>query len=130
MLEGPEAVTRHALALALDAATLRHQVIAGNIAHASTEGYAARQADFDTYLQEARQVLQERGRLDAPTVRALAAASVPVGLRQGPDGQPATVRLDEEVADMAQNAVHYQALVRALSRHLSIVALAATDGKR
>lgn len=130
MPEGTEAITRSALALALDAATLRHQVIANNIANANTEGFAARKVDFAAYLQEARQVLQQTGQLDAISLRSLAAGRAAVELRLGPDGKPAPVRLDEEMADMAQNAVHYQALVRALSRQLSIVALAAADGKR
>ncbi len=130
MPEGTEAITRSALALALDAATLRHQVIANNIANANTEGFSARKVDFAAYLQEARQVPQETGQLDAISLRSLAAGRAAVELRLGPDGKPAPVRLDEEMADMAQNAVHYQALVRALSRQLSIVALAAADGKR
>lgn len=130
MLEGTEAITRSALVLALDAATMRHQVIAGNIANANAEGYAARRADFDGHLREARKVLEEKGRLDASAVNGLATSRVAVELRQGPDGRPQPVRLDEEMADMAHNAVHYQTLVRALSRHLSLVAMAAADGKR
>ena len=37
---------------------------------------------------------------------------------------------DEQVADMAQNAVQYQVLARGLNRHFAILSMAANDGKR
>ena len=40
------------------------------------------------------------------------------------------VRLDSEVAAMAQNGTHYQTLMKALNRHLSVLASAVNDGKR
>ena len=46
------------------------------------------------------------------------------------DGKVAKVRLDSEMADMARNAVHYQALARGLNKHLGVMALAAGDGKK
>ena len=40
------------------------------------------------------------------------------------------VRLDSEVAAMAQNGAHYQTLLKALNRHLSVLASAVSEGKR
>jgi flagellar basal-body rod protein FlgB len=35
-----------------------------------------------------------------------------------------------EVTELARNAVHFQALTQALSRHLGMLALAAADGRK
>jgi flagellar basal-body rod protein FlgB len=45
-------------------------------------------------------------------------------------GAPESVRLDGEVAALAQNTVQYQALIKGLNKHFSILASAASDGKR
>jgi flagellar basal-body rod protein FlgB len=127
MAENIEAVTTAALALALDAANLRQQAIAANIANHATEGYVPTKLDFAAQLEEVRRSIDIRGSVDS-------AALGLVQLRLQPafdaQGQPAKVQLDVEVADMAQNAVQYQALTRALSRHFAILASAVSDGKR
>jgi flagellar basal body rod protein FlgB len=38
--------------------------------------------------------------------------------------------LDVEVAGMAQNAAHYQALLKAVSKYQAILSAAVSDGKR
>ncbi len=45
-------------------------------------------------------------------------------------GLPAKVHLDEQMADMAQNSLQFQALARGLNRHFSILSTAVSDGKR
>jgi flagellar basal-body rod protein FlgB len=45
-------------------------------------------------------------------------------------GVAARVQLDAEMAELASNSVHFQALLQGLSRHLSIQALAAGDGRK
>lgn len=130
MFEGTEAITRSALSLALDAATLRHQVIATNIANANTENFVPQRANFDAYVQDARRLLSERGRLDASSIGALASNAMPVEPLLNSAGLPAKVQLDAQVADMAQNSVHYQALLKGLSRQMSILSIAVNDGKR
>ncbi len=130
MIEGTEAITLSSLSLALDAAMQRQQLIASNIANANTEGYVARRVDFDAYLKDARSQLMDYGRIDAAMVANLAATPLPVRSVLSADGTPAAVQLDAEVAEMAQNAVQYQALLKGLSRHLGIIATAVSDGKR
>lgn len=130
MLEGIEAVTRSSLSLALDAATLRHQVIANNIANANTEDFVPLRLNFDAHVRDARRQLNERGRIEAPTLAAMASSPVPVEPVLAQGGQPAKVQLDAEVADMARNSVHYQALIKALSREMSVLSIAVSDGKR
>lgn len=127
MTDGLEAVTTTALSLALDAASLRQRAIAANIAHHASEGYVPVTVDFAAQIEQARQTLQAGGTLDAA---ALAAVRVELQPMLDAQGQPARVRLDAQMADMADNAVQYQALVRALNRHLSMLYSAASDGKR
>lgn len=127
MTEGLDAITTAALGLALDAASLRQQAIASNIANHATEGYVPQKLDFAAQMQEARRVLETKGSIDT-----FALAGVRLQLEPVLDAQglPAKVQLDEQVADMAQNAVQYQVLARGLNRHLAILSMAASDGKR
>ena len=106
-----ESLTTLALGRALDASALRHQAIAANIANHGVEGYVPLTVSFDREMEQAG----ARPQL-APVL--------------GVNGRPPPVKLDAEMASMAQNAVQYQALVRGLSRHLSILATAAGDGRK
>jgi flagellar basal-body rod protein FlgB len=124
---GIESITTASLALALDAATLRHQGIAQNIANANTEGYVPVALSFENKLEQARRSLREHGRVDPFALSAVRPQLQPV---VGADGQGARVQLDTEMARMAQNAVHFQALTKGLSRHFAILSSAVSDGKK
>lgn len=117
-----ESITTTALGLALDAAQLRQQAITANIANHATEGYAPLGVDFESQMAQARRTLETDGRLDAASLAGVQPKLVPLA--------PQPVRLDEQVAEMAANSVTYQALARGLSRHLSILSAAVSDGKR
>jgi flagellar basal-body rod protein FlgB len=130
MIDGIEAITMTSVSLALDAAALRHQTIASNIANANTEGFVPQRVNFDAYVQDARRQLSERGGLDAQSLSTLLNTRPRVEPLTTSAGLPAKVQLDVEVADMAQNAVQYQALIKGLSRQMSILSIAASDGKR
>jgi flagellar basal-body rod protein FlgB len=127
MTQGLEAITTATLSLAMDAASLRQQAISANIANHATEGYTASKVDFESQLVEARRSLETKGSIDA-----FALASVRLELEPALDaqGQPIKVQLDEQMAELSQNAVQYQALARGLNRHLAILYTAASDGKR
>jgi flagellar basal-body rod protein FlgB len=121
-----ESVTTAAVGLALDAAQLRQQAITANIANHATEGYVPLGVDFEAQMAQARRSLQAGGRLDAASLAGVQPKLVPMA---GADSaQP--VRLDDQVAAMASNAVTYQALARGLSRHFAILSAAVSDGKR
>lgn len=127
MTEGIEALTRSALALALDAASLRQQAIATNIANANAVGYVPQRVSFETQLADARQSMADTGRIDAFALSQIRPRIEPMVDELG---VPAQVRLDVEAAEMARNAVHYQALVKGLSRHFAILSMAAGDGRK
>ena len=127
MTEGLEAITTSALGLALDAASLRQKAIASNIAHHATEGYVTQKVDFESQMADARRSLDNKGSIDAFS---LAEVHLEIAPARDSDGAPTRVQLDEQMANMAQNAVQYQALTRSLSRHFALLAIATNDGKR
>lgn len=118
---GIEAITTASLSLALDAASLRQQVIAANIANAGSVGFVPRRVSFEAQVADGLRALQ--GGASSP----LQARVEPV---LGAQGEPQEVRLDTEVAALTQNNLHYQALVRGLNRHLSILSTAVSEGRR
>lgn len=124
MVHSLESLTTATVSLALDAAARRQQAIAANVANANTEGFAAVRVSFESQLTEARQSLRDRGSVQPGDL-----AGVRAELQTG-EGAPARVHLDLEMAEMARNAVHYQALAQGLSRHLAILAAAAGDGRK
>src|SRR5258706_9448130 len=99
------------LGRALDVSALRQAVHAANIANADSEGY--RRAEVEVTA--------------APPASSGADASV--GEARVVAAADPVVRLDREMASMAQNAVRYQALVTAFERTLSMLRAAARDGK-
>lgn len=127
MTDGIEAVTRSVLALALDAASLRQQAISANIANANAVGYLPQRVSFEDQLADARRSMAQTGRVDA-----FALGDVRPRMEAVVDSQgvPSQVQLDMEAADMARNAVQYQALVKGLSRHFAILSMAAGDGRK
>lgn len=122
-----ESITTAVLSLALDAASQRQQVIAANVANANNEGYAPLRVSFEEQLEQARADLHERGRIDAASL-----AGVRAETREAVagDGRPVQLQLDQQMAALAGNAVHFQALLQGLSRHLSLLAMAAADGRK
>lgn len=127
MTQGLEALTTAALGLALDAASMRQRAIAANIANHAVPGYVPVTVNFESQMEEARRALSSGGTVDAASL-----AGVRLEMQPALDarGLPQKVHLDAQVADMAQNAVQYQVLTRALSRHLAILSTAVSDGKR
>jgi flagellar basal-body rod protein FlgB len=127
MSDGLEAITTAALSLALDAASMRQQAIATNIANANTRGYAPLTVSFEVQLEDARRSLSTTGRLDAA---ALAGVQPAIEYATRPGGLPAKLLLDVEAANLAQNSVHFQALLKGLNRHYQLLSTAASDGKK
>jgi flagellar basal-body rod protein FlgB len=127
MAQNIDAITTATLALALDAASLRQQAIAANIANHATEGYVPVKLDFAAQMEDLRRGVNSAGAVDPA---ALAAVSLRLQPVLDANGQPAKVHLDAEMADMAQNSLHFQALAKALNKHMAILSTAVTEGKR
>lgn len=127
MTLGLESITTQTLSLALDVAAARQQVLAANIANANTPGYVPQRLSFEAQLEGARRELQAHGTLGARSMSSLHLQLQPVLNAQG---ESESVQLDVEMAEMARNAVQYQALAKGLSRHFSILSSAVNDGKK
>lgn len=127
MIPRIEALTTAALSAALDGASRNQAAIAANIANANTLDYVALGVSFDDQVAQARATLRDGGALDPSVIPSLRGELAP---RPGADGAPAKVQVDVEMAELARNAVHFQALAQALSRHLGLQALAAADGRK
>lgn len=128
MIDEVDSATMGVLRLALDAASLRHRVIAHNVANTNTDGYTPLRVSFEEQFDSLRSAL---GRPE-PVERSLLEGPRPVISQDAPldGGAAARVELDMEIAKLAQNTVHYQALLRGVSKHLSILGIAVTEGKR
>ena len=128
MVQGIEAVTTAVLGLALDAASLRQQAIASNIANSETLGYVPLKVSFEDQLEDARRALNDQGKLDASSLVGVEPRVERV-VANGLTWQD-QVRPDIEVASLAQNAVQYQALIKGLSKHFAILSAAVGDGQK
>ncbi len=120
----------------LDLRQQKQQVIAANIANAETPEYAPRKMSFEADLRAAiaRPETQERqsnprhipvGATGISEVRGQIVkqrSSNPLGDRNG-------VSVDEEMLDLAENQLLYEAATQALKKKLSILKFAASGGK-
>jgi flagellar basal-body rod protein FlgB len=122
-----EAVTTAALSAALDAASRRQAAIAANVANAGSEGYVPLRLAFEAQLEDARSALSDKRWLDEEGLSALRGLSE---VEAQPVEGAAGVQLDAEMTELARNAVQFQALLQGVSRHLSMLALAAGDGRK
>lgn len=106
---------------ALDAGALRHQAIAQNIANAHASNAQALSVQFEELLGTLRADVLAGRRLRADDVPAPQIVTQPTGQR---------IALDEEMAALSSNSLHYQALLKAMGRQLGILSLAAQEGRR
>jgi flagellar basal body rod protein FlgB len=94
------------LARAIDTAALRQGVYSSNVANAGIEGYRRMEVALDSAASVA-------GFAPTPTI-------VPTD---------SVVKLDEEMARMAKNALRYEVLVGAFEKSLGTVRLAVREGR-
>ncbi len=99
--------------LAVDAAALRHQAIAHNLANLNSEGYVPLGVKFDAQLAAA-------GRQAKP--------ELVQELDRGVGPRPEDV--DIEMVKLSQNTIHYQALMRAIGKQYAILRDVINEGKR
>ena len=111
--------TIDALARAIDVSALRQSVYAANIANANVDGYHRMEVFFD---REAERI-------------ALQMASASSRSIEMPSSQPSvvatssSVKLDEEVAMMATNALRYQTLLGAFEKTMNLMRAAVKEGR-
>jgi len=104
----------------MKASTIRHGVIASNIANIDTPGYQARDVKFSNALSEA--TLQMR----ATDPRHMSSPDLLGGVgsvshdQQSPWGDRNNVEIDVEVAKMTENSMFFQAASTILSKNITM----------
>jgi flagellar basal-body rod protein FlgB len=113
---------------ALEGLSTRRDVISQNIANVDTPGYQAQQVNFETALRSA---IQSDGTLPLTTTKqthltGLSADNgkmLEMGLRKGgstrADGN--NVNIDQELEQMSETGVSYQALTTAITKKLGLL---------
>ncbi len=123
-------VTSQLVSLALDASVMRHQAIANNIANASNSEYVPVKVSFEDQLSSAIQAVSER-QSDAVLAKGLETIKPRLIEDDRADSSGgARVMLDAEMAKLAQNVVHYQALLKALTKNMAVISSAINEGRR
>jgi flagellar basal-body rod protein FlgB len=123
MAQSTEAVTTAMLKMALDGAALRQQAIAANIANATTPGYRPVHVAFEEQLQLAQQ------RLEAGDAAERVASELAPSIERDAEAH-ALVAVDLQAAQLAENVVHYQALIKGWNKRMAILSAALNEGKR
>lgn len=129
MIENIGGVNSELVKLALNAALLRHQVIANNIANVNTPGFSAKRLNFEEHLAK---FMTPSGKLDESAFR----QDVESLKRFIDEGHAVVssgdeiVELDKEMIKLTENVLHYQALLDALSKRGSIVRMAIKEGRQ
>ena len=124
---------------AISAASLRHKVIADNIANVNTPGFKRSEVKFEDVLRESIDNTS-RNKLKLSTTHERHIASTQASNSAKPqiikvetnsmrtDGN--NVDIEFEMANMAKNNIYYDAAVQQLSRHFTSIKSVINEGRR
>ena len=124
MVSPVESTTGVLLGMALDAAQMRQQAIAQNMANVNTPGYRPLSVRFEEHLTSQRETLARGGNVNLASMASFRPSMVE---SSNPEE---TVALDDQVAQLSANVLHHHVLLRALNKHFALMGLAINDGKR
>jgi len=127
LLSEGDRVTSALVMLALDAATLRHQATANNLANIHSAGYQPQRVNFEEQLSALRSAVAAQAQVTPAAIEQVRPFVEPDSARR--TGSIAGM-IDMEVMKLAQNAVHYQTLLKAFDKRAGILALAVNEGRR
>ena len=120
----------------LDLRAQKQQIIAGNIANAETPGYAARKMSFEDDLRKAINTPEMAGRTSNARHFPLGSAGVQGvegdisrEIQASPLGDGNSVSVDDEMFDLAENQLLYEAGSQILKKKLTMLKYAASDGR-
>lgn len=125
MINELSGVTTRLIGMALDASQLRQAAIATNIANANSVGYVPLQVSFEDQFALVKQSLLDRNQ-DAESLAEIKNIAPELKVETGVS---AKVQLDQEMAHMVQNVIHYEALLAGLSKRTSILQMAINEGR-
>jgi len=120
----------------LDLRAQKQQVIAANVANAETPGYLARKMTFEEDLRKAINSPQNEGRVTHPKHFPIGSSGID-GVQgkivkqrdDNPLGDGNSVSVDDEMFDLAQNQLLFEAGAQILKKKITMLKYAANDGK-
>jgi flagellar basal-body rod protein FlgB len=130
--------TQQLLSFSMRLRSMRHELLAGNIANADTPGYRAKDLDFSAALKAAVAPERQAGadaRLQLIAARpADAAVPTPESLIRVEDAEGKfddnSVDLDRQIATLVENSLSYETSLTLLGRTLANLRYAISEGKR
>ncbi len=119
----------------LDLRAQNQEVIASNIANAETPGYSARKMHFEENLRKAietpqldsRQTNSKHFPIGGSSIQAVQ-GTIEKELAASPLGDGNNVSMDEEMFDLAENQLLYEAGAQILKKKLTLLKYAANNG--
>lgn len=127
MITGADKVTKELVKLALDAASMRHNAIANNLANIHSADYVPLRVSFEEQLHALRHAVDSKTPL---TQEALAAIRPFVEQESDLPAGSAASMIDREMLKLSQNNVHYQALLKAIAKRGAIMSLVVNEGRK
>jgi flagellar basal-body rod protein FlgB len=117
----------------LDASSLRHQLLANNVANVNTPGYKRADVDFSQALGSA--IAIKSGTLSQTSASHLPGTSGPERMMVTRDNSSTrldgnSVDIEAEMVHVAENSLYYSALAQQLSDRFVRLKLAITEGRR
>lgn len=118
--------TFQTLDLALGAAGKRQEVLANNLANVNTPGYKRLDVQFDGMLAKAVEAARAGDDSQLASLRPGVSTDASVAVRA--DGN--SVDVDQEMANLAENNIRYNALVQMTQKKLETLKYVISDGRR
>ncbi|HOA55442.1 MAG: flagellar basal body rod protein FlgB [Acetivibrionales bacterium] len=122
---------------ALDAAWIRNEVIAQNIANVDTPGYKKSTVAFEEYLQSASQKSGFKGNTTDSRHIPIGRSNDNARIRIVKDNRNLSTRLDGnnvdievEMAEMAKNNIRYNTLIQSISNSYQRIRTVINEGRR
>src|SRR5690242_19791261 len=131
--------TQQLLSFSMRLRSMRHELLAGNIANADTPGYRAKDLDFSAALKaavapDAQPGADARLQLIAARPSDAASALTPESLIRVQDAEGKfddnSVDLDRQIATLVENSLSYETSLTLLGRTLANLRYAIGEGKR
>lgn len=128
--------TMAVLKKSMDLRAQKQQVIAANIANAETPGYAARKMSFEADLRKAIASPETPGRISNAKHFSIGASGLDGVQGQivkqrdtNPLGDGNSVSLQDEMFDLAENQLLFEASAQILKKKLTMLKYAVSDGR-
>ena len=128
--------TINVLQKSLDLRAQKQEIIAANIANAETPGYAARKLNFEADLRKAMEAPRMNNRqtnakhfpLGANGIQGVQ-GTITKQVDNSPLGDGNSVSVDDEMFDLAENQLLYEAGSQIIKKKFSMLKFAVSDGR-